>query len=142
MSDLSEFLSAARAKVEAATPGPWTVRFSEYGGYDCMSSAYVVEPVDARLDCALAPDHVSCKYGEVASIAANASLIVFSRNVLPALLDVAEAAERYERANAAAWRQTGTAGTMEGDDDLAYGFDEAESALRAAIARLCQNKEK
>lgn len=137
MSDLSEFLSAARSKVEAATPGPWTACADED---DCP---VVCVPPDHAGPVAWDPNPYAAERRACLFLTeADASLIAFSRNVLPALLDVVEAAERYERANAAAWRSTGAAGANEGDGDLAYGFDEAESALRAAIARLCQNKEK
>ena len=39
----------------APTPGPWTARFAEDGGYDCMTDAWTIrsdiQPFIAVLDC-------------------------------------------------------------------------------------------
>lgn len=48
---LREKLEGLRELSEKATAGPWEAQFSEYGGYDCMTAAWYVDPSVALLDC-------------------------------------------------------------------------------------------
>lgn len=79
-------LSRLRAAHEAATPGPWRDTFDKDGNNN--GEVYAVDGYD---DMRSVADVRGDRYD------ADARLVCLARNALPALLDVAEAAEALAR---------------------------------------------
>lgn len=109
--------------MSAHTPGPWKARFSESGGYDCMTHAWwVMAGIRTVADLDLGSYGQPRCHFEFRSpeAEANARLIAAA----PTLLDAARLSEQnYAR-------------TQHGNPEL-MGDDEHEAwtALRAAIAK-------
>lgn len=125
MSDLSEFLSAARTKVVSATPGPYV--YDELGQIIWAEHDRSFHFADIRGFGALRKEYAD-EDDVYAIIDANGAKIEFALNVLPALLDVVEAAAAMR-----GWQNRYTAPVE---------LDACIKDFDAAIARLCQNKEK
>src|SRR4051812_34323181 len=69
------------------TPGPWTVEFDDYGGYDCMTSAYRVCAAGETVVGGDTNDH---NHAENEDSAPNARLIAPRPDLYEALRAIAE----------------------------------------------------
>lgn len=121
---MADTIEALRRKLEAATRGPW--QWSTDGG--------IVDVTSADGSC-IAEDLRS---------EPNAALIVSAINALPALLAVAEAAERYQKALEKVDFEAGVYAYMGSGPESKPVRDEAwaaSDALDRALASLTRNDE-
>lgn len=92
MTDLTQLIGKWREMADKATPGPWKSEYWFNGG-GCPIGGFAIPGLN---DPSLA--NVDKSKGMVEMLADDAALIALSRTLLPALLDVADAAEKAQSA--------------------------------------------
>lgn len=129
MSDVAtdDKLEYLRELVKKASPGPWF--------YEGRPSWWALRVGDKSIEHVYGPDDVpilECIYDE-----ANAALIAESRNLLPWLLGVAEAADQFVD-----WVNNGTGERDERTADVEGLVDQLEKALRGHIEHRPESEAK